>query len=87
MIITTSPTKPLEFTPKGTPRRHVCIANYTDEINALYAAVDTSSQTHLPIPAAWTPASTLDFVRKAVGAVVLVPLSDDEDMFQQGCDR
>ncbi|KAJ7634824.1 acetyl-CoA synthetase-like protein [Roridomyces roridus] len=36
MIITTSPSKPLEFTPKGTPRRQVAIRLYAAEIDALY---------------------------------------------------
>lgn len=37
MIIITSETKPLEYTPKGTPRRPVCLKTYEDEIEALYA--------------------------------------------------
>ncbi|KAI0669497.1 acetyl-CoA synthetase-like protein [Trametes maxima] len=37
MIIVTSPDKPLEHTPKGTPRRGVCLKLYTSEIDELYA--------------------------------------------------
>ncbi|KAI0657838.1 acetyl-CoA synthetase-like protein [Cubamyces menziesii] len=37
MILVTSPEKPLEHTPKGTPRRGVCIKLYADEIEQLYA--------------------------------------------------
>ncbi|KAJ6494041.1 acetyl-CoA synthetase-like protein [Mycena vitilis] len=38
MIITTSPSKPLEYTPKGTPRRPVALRIYSAEIDALYDA-------------------------------------------------
>lgn len=35
-VIVTSPSKPLEYTPKGTPRRPVCLKLYASEIAALY---------------------------------------------------
>ncbi|KAJ6595668.1 acetyl-CoA synthetase-like protein [Mycena vulgaris] len=38
MIITTSPSKPFEYTPKGTPRRPVALRLYSSEIEALYSA-------------------------------------------------
>ncbi|KAJ7742651.1 acetyl-CoA synthetase-like protein [Mycena maculata] len=38
MIITASPSKPLEYTPKGTPRRHAALRVYSSEIDALYNA-------------------------------------------------
>ncbi|OBZ74288.1 L-aminoadipate-semialdehyde dehydrogenase large subunit [Grifola frondosa] len=45
MIMVTNPTKPLEYTAKGTPRRQVCIQAYNEEIDALYRRVAESSQT------------------------------------------
>ncbi|RPD57315.1 acetyl-CoA synthetase-like protein [Lentinus tigrinus ALCF2SS1-7] len=39
MILVASPAKPLEHTPKGTPRRGVCLRLYESEIDALYARV------------------------------------------------
>ncbi|KAL7277648.1 hypothetical protein ACG7TL_008575 [Trametes sanguinea] len=39
MIVVTSPKKPLEYTPKGTPRRGVCLKLYGDEIEDLYTRV------------------------------------------------
>ncbi|TBU40122.1 hypothetical protein BD309DRAFT_1082947 [Dichomitus squalens] len=39
-IVVTSPSKPMELTAKGTPRRGVCLKLYTEEIEALYAAVE-----------------------------------------------
>lgn len=38
MVITTSPSKPFEYTPKGTPRRPVTLRLYSTEIKALYDA-------------------------------------------------
>ena len=48
MILVTSPKKPLEHTPKGTPRRGVCLRLYEQEIDALYAneAVDARIAAH-----------------------------------------
>ncbi|KAH7912519.1 Alpha/Beta hydrolase protein [Hygrophoropsis aurantiaca] len=86
MIIVTRPSKPFEYTPKGTPRRQVCIAAYEEEIEALYAAVKESSQPEIIPPAQWTVDSTLHFIRNVVEKVVLAPLTDDTDFFQVGCD-
>jgi hypothetical protein len=36
MILTASPSKPFEYTPKGTPRRPVALRLYSSEIEALY---------------------------------------------------
>ncbi|KAJ3557933.1 hypothetical protein NM688_g1205 [Phlebia brevispora] len=36
-IVVTSPTKPLEYTSKGTPRRPVCLGLYAAEIESVYA--------------------------------------------------
>ncbi len=35
-VILTTPSKPLEYTPKGTPRRAVCLNMYAAEIEAVY---------------------------------------------------
>lgn len=35
-IILTWPSKPLEYTPKGTPRRAVCLSLYASEIEEVY---------------------------------------------------
>ncbi|KAH7912516.1 hypothetical protein BJ138DRAFT_785575 [Hygrophoropsis aurantiaca] len=86
MIIVTSPSKPFEYTPKGTPQRHACLVAYEEEIEALYAAVQESSQPELVPPTQWTADSTLHFVRNVVEKVVLASLTDDTDLFQVGCD-
>ena len=87
MIIVTNPNKPLEFTPKGTPRRQVCLEAYAQEVDAVYLAVKDSSQTELVSPTRWTYETTSGFIRTAVSNVVVARLDDDDDIFQQGCDR
>ncbi|KAF4573440.1 putative PKS/NRPS-like protein biosynthetic cluster [Pleurotus pulmonarius] len=86
MIIVTNPSKPLEYTPKGTPRRQVCLAAYAAEVDALYEAVEESSQRDITPPQEWTPEETLRFIRKVVGSVMVAPITDEEDFFQSGCD-
>ncbi|THH15912.1 hypothetical protein EW146_g4654 [Bondarzewia mesenterica] len=86
MIIVADPSKPFEYTPKGTPRRHVVIKAYDPEIEALYKAVTDSSQTGIPAPEKWTESATLVFVRSAVEKVMKRSLRDNDDIFQEGCD-
>ena len=87
MIIVTDPAKPLEYTPKGTPRRPTSLALYGDEIEAVYNEVNKVSQTDLLPPTEWDLESTLEFVRTAVERVMTVSIDDDDDLFQNGCDR
>lgn len=87
MIIVADPAKPFEYTPKGTPRRHVVIKAYDAEIKALYEAIADSSQTDIPAPETWTEDATLVFVRTVVEKVMKRQLANDDDIFQEGCDR
>ena len=87
MIIVADPAKPFEYTPKGTPRRHVVIKAYDAEIKALYEAIADSSQTDIPAPETWTEDATLVFVRTVVEKVMKRQLAKDDDIFQEGCDR
>ncbi|KAI0314061.1 acetyl-CoA synthetase-like protein [Amylostereum chailletii] len=43
MIVVTSSAKPLEHTPKGTPRRPVCLKLYASEIEAVYPSEEDAS--------------------------------------------
>ncbi len=43
MILIAFPNKPLEHTPKGTPRRGVCLKLYAAEIDGLYAAEEVAA--------------------------------------------
>ncbi|OCH89652.1 acetyl-CoA synthetase-like protein [Obba rivulosa] len=86
MIVVTSPSKPLEFTAKGTPRRQICLNAYESEIDAAYAAVENSSQTDLAPPPEWTQDTAIAFVRAVVEKVLAMSLAADDDLFQNGCD-
>jgi hypothetical protein len=87
MIITASPSKPFQYTPKSTPRRHFIINEYEKEIENAYAAVKDSSQVELLAPGAWNVENSLLFARAAVEKVMKGKLTDDDDIFQNGCDR
>ena len=87
MIMLTNPSKPLEYTAKGTPRRQVCIKAYADEIDALYRRVEESSQVDLPPPRNWTPTTVRQFVEDVVKKVTKNDaIKPDDDLFLQGCD-
>ncbi|KAI0681684.1 male sterility protein-domain-containing protein [Cerioporus squamosus] len=87
MIMVTKPEKPLEYTAKGTPRRQVCIASYSEEIDALYKKVEESSQLDIAPPRDWSPESVHQYVREIVRNVMKNPdIKDTDDLFQQGCD-
>lgn len=88
MVIVTNPSKPFEYTAKGTPRRQATLNAYSEEIDAAYNAVEESSQTELLPPIVWTAASTLDYVRSVVRSVLpLEDVIDAQDLFDQGLDR
>lgn len=87
MIIVASPSKPFEYTSKGTPRRHFMTARYDQEIQALYDTVRESAQIDSPIPEVWTEESVFQFVGEVVRKVMKRDVPADADFFQQGCDR
>lgn len=87
MIIVANPAKPFELTAKGTPRRHVVLEAYADEIEAVYEAVEQSSQAHLQPPSEFTQETTLPFIRQVLTEIMPRVPGDDDDIFQHGCDR
>ncbi|KAI0062574.1 acetyl-CoA synthetase-like protein [Artomyces pyxidatus] len=86
MILVASPSKKFEYTAKMTPRRPAILKTYNDEINALYDAVDETSQIDIPLPLDWSPPEAEKFVRQAIFLVMKRDLSSDVDLFQHGCD-
>ena len=86
MIIVTDPAKPFTYTAKNTLRRQAIVAEYEPEIEALYAAVDETTQADLAPPASWDLSSTTKFVKSVVTKVVKQSVNDTDDIFQQGCD-
>jgi hypothetical protein len=89
MIQFTKPSKPFTYTGKETPRRHAMIMEYEPEINALYAAMDDTSNVtaSVPPPKEWNVSSTLAFVRAVVHDVMVNKVGDHDDLFEYGCDR
>ncbi|KAJ7185924.1 hypothetical protein C8R46DRAFT_388493 [Mycena filopes] len=85
MILVSNATKPFTYTAKSTARRQAIIADYNDEIQALYATVDETTQPALRLES-WDPISTLEFVREVVHNVMARAVEDDADIFQHGCD-
>ncbi|KLO18919.1 acetyl-CoA synthetase-like protein [Schizopora paradoxa] len=87
MIIVCKPDKPFEYTAKGNPRRHVSVALYNDEIEAVYKAVEESSLVDISAPKSWELQEATEFIRSVVARVMKNIISDDADLFEQGCDR
>ncbi|OSD00742.1 acetyl-CoA synthetase-like protein [Trametes coccinea BRFM310] len=87
MITVTNPDKLFQYTAKGTPRRHVSLAEYAQEIDELYRRVEESSQVDIPPPSAWEGEALLQYVREVVKRVLkATQICDNDDLFQQGCD-
>lgn len=87
MILVASPSKPFSYTAKNTARRQAIIQDYEPEIEALYAEVETSAQTDIEVPTTWGLSECLDYVRRVVQGVMEREVSDEDDIFQSGCDR
>lgn len=87
MILAAKPSKPFAYTAKSTPRRHVIIKLYDEEINDMYDAVERTTQKDLVVPQNWGYEETLEFVRKAVLTVLSEHVPDHANLFEQGCDR
>lgn len=87
MILVSSPKKPFTYTAKNTARRQAIIADYKEEIDSLYAAVQKTTQPHISVPAEWTSDAVLEFIRVIVSEVLKRGVGDDEDIFESGCDR
>ena len=87
MVLIAKPNKPFTYTAKNTARRQAVINDYEDEINTLYDTVAESTQSSIPTPDVWDLVATTDFVRDVVGKVMRRPVTDDGDLFENGCDR
>jgi hypothetical protein len=95
MILIASSSKPFTYTVKQSTRRGAILIDYAAEIDAIYTAVQDSSQIDIPVPAGssedggWTFEESLAFVREAVNRIMTDAkgVSDEEDIFGLGCDR
>jgi len=87
MIIVSKPSKPFQYTAKLTPRRHAIVREYEEEIERLYKEVADSSQSNIASPTEWSLPTILKFVREVVNKVLKHNVTDNQDIFQHGCDR
>lgn len=86
MILVAKPSKPFTYTAKGSVRRGAIIKEYEDEIDAQYDAVEESAQSNIQPPDHWDQQTALVFTRSVVEKVFTVPVDDDGDIFEHGCD-
>lgn len=86
MVMVSLPHKPFTYTAKNTARRQAIIHDYQVEIDTLYTMVEESAQTELTPPAVWDLDNTTTFIRTVVNKILKSPVTDDEDIFQRGCD-
>jgi hypothetical protein len=87
IILVTHPDKPFQFTPKGTPRRHLILGDYANEIAEGYRKKEESSQTNITLPVSWSKKEVLALAREAVRRGMGKDVGDEDDIFQAGCDR
>jgi hypothetical protein len=87
MILVAKRSKPFEYTPKGTARRHVVVAKYADEIEEAYKAVETAAMLEKPVPRGWSQEENLIFLRGIVQDVFKKSIGNEDDLFENGCDR
>ena len=87
MILVTNTAKPVQYTAKGSVRKAATVTAYTAEINALYDAVEETSQLDVKIPIVWDQPNTLEFVRTVITKVLKKSIDDEDDIYEQGCDR
>lgn len=87
MILVASPSKPFTFTGKGSVRRHAIIKEYDAEIQVCYDAVENLAEGNTTVLEGLNEGQVLDFVRQVVAGILTQKVSDDDDLFQFGCDR
>ncbi len=87
MILVATPDKPFTYNLKGYPRRKTLEKLYSEEIDELYAEIESSAQSDIPSPSTWDAESIRHFLRAVVESTLHQPLDDEEDFFRHGCDR
>ncbi|KAF8585449.1 hypothetical protein K439DRAFT_1561338 [Ramaria rubella] len=91
-ILVASALKPFSYMPKRNVGRGAIINDYALEIEAMYQAIQDSSQTDIPIPPGssedrgWTLEESLQFVHEAMDRVMtdVDDMGDDDDIFGYG---
>ncbi|EIN04867.1 acetyl-CoA synthetase-like protein [Punctularia strigosozonata HHB-11173 SS5] len=86
MILVASPKKPFIYSAKATARRQGVLAEYEDEIDLAYAALEESTQLEIQAPASWSDDAAELFLRSLVKNMLKREISDEDDLFEHGCD-
>lgn len=86
MILVAQPSKPFEFNAKGLPRRGIVLAEYKDDIEALYKEAESATQGDFTAPVKWDEPRTLAFVRTVVQRTLQRDIADTADIFSNGGD-
>ncbi|KAK0451170.1 NRPS-like enzyme [Desarmillaria tabescens] len=86
MILVAKPSKPFEFTAKGTLRRKAILKAYNQEIEDLYKAIDDATQADVVIPQLWTLRNVMAMIRGIVTAALERKIGDSDDIFVAGGD-
>ncbi|KAF5346966.1 hypothetical protein D9758_010089 [Tetrapyrgos nigripes] len=86
MILVANPAKPFTYTAKNTIRRQAIVNDYDQEIKEMYRTVDESTQASIPAPQDWDIRPTKEFVQAVVQKVLQKDISDQDDLFEHGCD-
>ncbi|KAJ8517252.1 hypothetical protein ONZ45_g5549 [Pleurotus djamor] len=85
MVLFTDPSRPFQFTEKGTVRRPLVLEAYRDDINALYERPSGILPPNLALPQSWDATTSFQFASGAI-QYVLPGISDSDDIFHFGSD-
>ncbi|KAF8997177.1 hypothetical protein BDQ17DRAFT_887302 [Cyathus striatus] len=85
-ILVANPSKPFEFTAKGTARRHAVLKAYDPEIEKIYQASESQTLSKIPAPVNWELAEVRTFLRTIVASVLGNNVMDSENIFLAGGD-
>ncbi|KAF5322455.1 hypothetical protein D9619_001794 [Psilocybe cf. subviscida] len=88
MILFSDPKKPLPRAGKGTVMRKAALTLYNDEVEALYATIEsTAGAEAVPPPTAWTQDETGQWLKEQIQDIVpSATFNIETDLFEQGMD-
>ncbi|KAF9056711.1 hypothetical protein BDP27DRAFT_1345078, partial [Rhodocollybia butyracea] len=86
LIIVVNPSKPLQLTAKGTPRRQASLDAYYDEIEYAYKALEEASQPEIKAPTTWDLKAVKNFVFEVVIKSLGFKVDEHDNIFRVGAD-
>lgn len=87
MILIADPSKPFEYTAKGSLRRHATLKKYEQEIDQIYEAKKASNRAVIEAPSSLGRDAVSSFIRRIVHRILEHDVADDDDIFRVGADR